>query len=99
MRHLVYMKCKFCKYLQLLDDKYYWCERINDSPDIDAERDCDCFKRATNHDVVKRMTAKELAKLLEQPPCEKCEFQGVPCRVAECVGGIINWLRKEVKDD
>lgn len=96
-------KCKSCKHLQLLDDQYYWCERINYSPDIESERGCYCFNRATNHDVIKRMTKEELAELMSKPVCEMCEFggkHGELCDIDDgCVPGIINWLREEVKDE
>lgn len=97
------VKCKSCKHLQLLDDQYYWCPIANSTPDLECDYKCDCFKRATNHDVIKRMTKEELAELMAKPTCEMCEFggkHGELCDIYDgCIDGKIKWLRAEVEDD
>lgn len=59
-------KCKNCKNLYNLSDEDdviigKWCPKINDSPHLDIERDCDHYSPMTNADRIRSMTDNELA--------------------------------------
>ena len=63
------MKCRNCKYLRWAEEYprmpfFGWCDEINDSPDMNIERKCYCFKPATNADVIRRMSDEEMAEFL-----------------------------------
>lgn len=50
-------KCNNCTNLYNLSDENdvivgKWCPKINDSPDIEAERECRNYKRMTNADRI-----------------------------------------------
>lgn len=60
-------KCNNCKNLETKDngfDAYSWCEKINDCPHEDIERDCDHYSPMTNADRIRSMTDDELADFL-----------------------------------
>lgn len=62
------MKCRNCKHLRWAEEYpgnpfFGWCDEINDSPDMDIERECRCFEPATNADIIRRMNDEQLAKL------------------------------------
>ena len=60
-------KCKNCKNLETKDngfDAYSWCEKINDCPHEDIERDCEDYIPMTNADRIRSMTDDELADFL-----------------------------------
>lgn len=99
------VKCKSCKHLQLLDDQYYWCELINDSPDIDAERDCDCFKRATNHDIIRRLPTERMVSLYYNSYCPhmNCFLFAANgndwCdKYDDCYTCLADWVKSETTD-
>lgn len=61
------VKCNNCKNLETKDngfDAYSWCEKINDCPHEDIERDCEHYSPMTNADRIRSMTDKELAMAL-----------------------------------
>lgn len=61
------MKCNNCKNLETKDngfDAYSWCEKINDCPHEDIERDCEHYSPMTNADRIRSMTDDELADFL-----------------------------------
>lgn len=61
------VKCNNCKNLETKDngfDAYSWCEKINDCPHEDIERDCDHYSPMTNADRIRSMTDDELADFL-----------------------------------
>ena len=56
-----------CKNLETKDngfDAYSWCEKINDCPHEDIERDCEHYSPMTNADRIRSMTDDELADFL-----------------------------------
>lgn len=58
------VKCNNCKNLETKDngfDAYSWCEKINDCPHEDIERDCEDYIPMTNADRIRSMTDEELA--------------------------------------
>lgn len=60
-------KCKNCNNLYNLSNKDdvivgKWCPKINDSPHLDMERNCEHYKAMTNADRIRSMTDEELAK-------------------------------------
>lgn len=58
-------KCNNCKNLETKDngfDAYSWCEKINDCPHEDIERDCEHYAPMTNADRIRSMTDEELAE-------------------------------------
>lgn len=60
-------KCNNCKNLETKDngfDAYSWCEKINDCPHEDIERDCEHYSPMTNADRIRSMTDDELADFL-----------------------------------
>lgn len=60
-------KCNNCKNLETKDngfDAYSWCEKINDCPHEDIERDCEHYVPMTNADRIRSMTDDELADFL-----------------------------------
>lgn len=61
------VKCNNCKNLETKDngfDAYSWCEKINDCPHEDIERDCEHYSPMTNADRIRSMTDEELADFL-----------------------------------
>ena len=55
------MKCRNCKHPRWAEEYpgmlfFGWCDKINDSPDMDIERECRCFEPATNADRIQRMS-------------------------------------------
>ena len=61
------VKCNNCKNLETKDngvDSYLWCEKINDCPHEDIERDCEHYAPMINADRIRRMTDEELADFL-----------------------------------
>jgi hypothetical protein len=61
------VKCNNCKNLETKDngfDAYSWCEKINDCPHEDIERDCEHYAPKTNADRIRSMTDEELADFL-----------------------------------
>lgn len=67
-------KCDNCKELEVKNIRgkvpFEWCEKKNDNPDKNIERDCPYFKPKTNADRIRNMTDEELAKFLESVTCE-----------------------------
>lgn len=60
-------KCNNCKNLETKDngfDAYSWCEKINDFPHEDIERDCEHYVPMINADRIRSMTDEELAMAL-----------------------------------
>ncbi|MFR3159994.1 MAG: hypothetical protein ACLTOK_17330 [Anaerobutyricum soehngenii] len=61
------VKCNNCKNLETKDngfDAYSWCEKINDCPHEDIERDCEHYVPMINADRIRSMTDEELADFL-----------------------------------
>lgn len=89
-------KCKTCLNLQKSD--FYWCEPMNDSPDIEINRACKYYKPITNADYIRRMSDEDLACNLMCPnenglaeiECDKSD----QCNCYEC---LLNWLQQKKK--
>ena len=87
-------KCSNC--LNLQTSNFHWCELINDSPDINIERNCRYYKAMTNADFVRRMKDKDLAMVLMCPnenglaniECDKNDN----CNCYDC---LLNWLKQK----
>ena len=88
------MKCRNCKHLRWAEEYpgmpfFGWCDNVNDSPDMDMERECRCFEPATNADRIRRMSDEELAKFLE--------YEGGGACAEVC--GWLNWLQSPAEED
>ena len=86
------MKCRNC-----VNFKSEWCEKVNDSPDPDLERDCQYFKQKTNADRIRAMTDEELAEFLESTHSNMAIKLGGEyiVRAKEYIG---IWLQQPVKE-
>ena len=103
------MKCRNCKHPRWAEEYpgkpfFGWCDRVNDSLDMDIERECRCFEPATNADVIRRMSDKELARFL----CDfrSCDSDGYPCGGCKAEpycktghNGMIDWLQQLAEED
>lgn len=61
------VKCKNCKNLETKDngfDAYSWCEKINNCPHEDIERNCEHYAPIIIADEIRSMTDKELVMAL-----------------------------------
>mgnify|MGYP004657747437 CR=1 FL=1 len=94
-------KCKNCNNLYNLSDKNdvivgKWCPKINDSPHLDMERNCEHYKAMTNADRIRSMTDEELASWY----VIKCEIMvGIKCQKPHktCKDCILEWLQSEAE--
>lgn len=96
------MKCRNCKHPRWAEEYpgrpfFGWCDEINDSPDMDIERECRCFEPATNADIIRRMSDEELAKFIANP-CQ-CEVRPKrdgfrECGNDLCLQYLLKWLRQ-----
>lgn len=87
------VKCYNCKHLgwgkEDSDNVFFgWCNKIVDSPDLNIERTCQWFERATNADRIRIMSDIELAKL----------FYGL---YSGCINLVVNQtgIKAEIKFD
>ena len=101
------VKCNNCKNLETKDngfDSYSWCEKINDCPHEDIERDCDNYAPMTNADRIRSMTDKELAEMLSvvSQHCVVYLSDHIDCRhsrcESSCKSNIKKWLQKESEE-
>lgn len=99
-------KCKNCKnFFRSFEDvkPFYWCEKIEDSPYGEMERECSYYKPKTNAERIRSMTDKELAKYLPMvseficQPTEECikTYRGECEKTEECA---MKWLRAESEE-
>ena len=87
-------KCSNC--LNLQTSNFHWCESINDSPDINIERNCRYYKAMTNADFIRRMKNEDLAMISMCPnenglaniECDKNDN----CNCYEC---LLKWLKQK----
>lgn len=102
-------KCKNCNNLYNLSNKDdvivgKWCPKINDSPHLDMERNCEHYKAMTNADRIRSMTDEELAEFLPIAsnficqPTEECIRNTVTNHCGECERTeecAMKWLKAE----
>lgn len=110
------MKCKNCNNLYNMTDITgekigNWCPKINDSPDIEIERECEYYDTMTNADRIRNMTDEELAEHILSTPAyetcikfcknreECCEIMDMDNDIPEewCKQCLMEWLQKEVE--
>lgn len=93
-------KCNNCKNLETKNngfDTYSWCEKINDCPHEDIERDCEHYVPMINADRIRIMTDEELAMAIMCP----AEFTGSDkvCDFShDCKDCTLPWLQKESEE-
>lgn len=110
------MKCRNCKHPRWAEEYpgrpfFGWCDEINDSPDMDIERECRCFEPATNADVIRRMSDEELVVFFDDLTClcvecnehdgvnENCPIHKQGCgRYCE-PKDLLNWLQQTAEED
>lgn len=87
-------KCNNCKNLETKDngfDAYSWCEKINDCPHEDIERDCEHYAPMTNADRIRNMTDEELAAFI-------INFDNRFGEEYEGEQSCLSWLQKESEE-
>lgn len=97
-------KCKNCNNLYNLSDVNdvivgKWCHKINDSPDVDMERECEHFKRMTQADRIRSMSDEELAMNMMCP--NENELAEIECSKDDscnCYECLLKWLQSEVEE-
>ena len=101
------MKCRNCKYLRWAEEYpgmpfFGWCDNVNDSPDMDMERECGCFESATHADIIRAMSDEELAVFLESsrgcPSDDDCEY-GAHATLENCIKHWTTWLQQPAEED
>ena len=102
-------KCKNCTNLYNLsneDDVIVgkWCPKINDSPDIDMERECVHYKGMTQADRIRSMSDEEQADYIfgvsvHEKPCVLCSDDCDFCELTdeECKNRTLELLQSEVE--
>ena len=95
-------KCKNCKNLETKDngvDSYLWCEKINDCPHEDIERDCEHYAPMINADRIRSMNDEELLDFIcsietyDEGSAKTIEGGVAMCSVTE----VEQWLKAERK--
>ena len=89
------VKCNNFKNLGTKDngfDAYSWCEKINDCPHEDIERDCEHYAPMTNADRIRSMTGEELAMAL------LCVLRNSLKSDKVCKDCTLSWLQKESEE-
>ena len=77
-----------------------WCPKVNDSPHVEIERECEYYKRMTQADRIRSMSDEELAMNMMCPnenglgeiECDKSDN-------CNCYACILKWLQSEVEVD
>lgn len=97
------VKCNNCKNLETKDngfDAYSWCEKINDCPHEDIERDCEDYIPMTNADRIRSMTDEELLDFIcsietyDEGSTKTIEGGVAMCSVTE----VEQWLKAESEE-
>ena len=102
-------KCKNCTNLYNLSDENdvivgKWCPKTNDSPDVEAERECGYYyKRMTQADRIRSMSDEELAEIIGilaegNEDCTKCPAVSYKFWCTTCKEGILERLQSEVEE-
>ena len=89
-------KCKNCNNLYNLSNKDdvivgKWCPKINDSPHLDMERNCENYKAMTNADRIRSMTDEELSDFI-------INFDNRFGKEYEGEQSCLSWLQKESEE-
>ena len=88
-------KCDNCKELEVKNIwgkvPYEWCEKKNDNPHKNIERDCPYFKPKTNADRIRSMTDEELADFIEMK-----QFFALARNGTDGEDYTLKWLKSEV---
>lgn len=90
-------KCKNCSNLKKQIDwmsgiRYPWCYEINDSPDLEIDRECSKYYGKTNGDRIRNMSNEELAEHFSDLIKDTQEHE-----YCEDVSDWLIWLQKEVE--
>ena len=95
------MKCRNCKYLRWAEEYpgmpfFGWCDNVNDSPDMDMERECGCFESATHADIIRRMSDEELLDFMK-----KSVANAYMCKImrTEPMFLTLEWLQSPAEED
>ena len=89
-------RCSNC--LNLQTSNFHWCECINDSPDINIERNCRYYKAMTNADYIRRLKNEDLAEILFCPGVNNLihlECERETNNDASCYECLLNWLKQK----
>ena len=111
-------KCKNCNNLYNLSDDNdvivgKWCPKVNDSPHVEIERECEYYKRMTQADRIRSMSDEELAELLysiqnledkvkfckNKIECDNILDSGKEIPDNMCKQCLVDWLQSEVEVD
>jgi len=101
------VKCNNCKNLETKDngfDAYSWCEKINDCPHEDIERDCEDYIPMTNADRIRCMTDEELAEFIARNNYDCADYcEDTKCGCSWSCGNkdktiALQWLQKESEE-
>lgn len=97
------VKCNNCKNLETKDngfDAYSWCEKINDCPHEDIERDCEDYIPMTNADRIRSMTDEELLDFIcSIETYDEGSTKTIDGGVAMCsVTEVEQWLKAESEE-
>lgn len=99
-------KCKNCKqisYSKTEDgDRFPWCPKFNDSPDVEDERDCIYYEIMSQADKIRNMTDGELTEFLVEHHRHPCKYCLSCWTETESAGGcreeLMRWLKSEVEE-
>ena len=93
------VKCKNCTNLYNLSDDNdvivgKWCPKVNDSPHVEIERECEYYKRMTQADRIRSMSDEELADFIEMK-----QFFALANNGTDGEEYTLKWLQSEVEVD
>ena len=98
-------KCKNCNNLYNLSDDNdvivgKWCPKVNDSPHVEIERECEYYKRMTQADRIRSMSDEELLDFIcsietyDEGSVKTIEGGSALCSVTD----VEKWLQSEVEE-
>ena len=103
-------KCKNCNNLYNLSNENdeivgKWCPKINYSPHVEMERECEYYKRMTQADRIRSFSDEELADYIfgvsfQEKPFVLCSDDCDFCELTdeECKNRTLAWLQSEVEE-
>ena len=93
-------KCDNCKELEVKNIwgkvPFEWCEKKNDNPDKNIERDCPYFKPKTNADRIRSMAYEELAEWIGSLNACVSKDDEYCYKFKNCNDCRLEWLKSEV---